>query len=179
MRTKLYVLGIVTVGGILVLLLLSMPRLRWWIRPEPGRRAVAPAVPQPAASPALASAVAGPSRPAAGVPVPPDHVGYLSSPTRPSPVPPAAAPWPAPGPPESGRPSRTPPAPGRPDPAGPAGGIERPAAGHAGNGHVPGSTGNGYLPGNGYPAGRDEDAVRGTPPGDDAPPWLSGRPGAG
>ena len=68
MRTKLYVLGIVTAGGILVLLLLSMPRLRWWVsrRPaaprHPGPRRPAP--PRPAASPALAGAVAGAGRPA-------------------------------------------------------------------------------------------------------------------
>ncbi len=197
MRTKVYVLGIVTVGGILVLLLLSMPRLRWWAKPEAGRRPAAPgatppAAPRSAASPALAGAVAGAGRPAAGVPVPPDHVGYLSSPTRPSPVPADEAPWPAPGPLESGRPLRTPPTPERPAPAGPAARSQRPAAGHAGNGSVPGSAGtgypagsraggegrpagngylpgehagNGYLPGNGYPAGRDEDATGGTPGG--------------
>ena len=68
MRTKVYVLGIVTAGGILVLLLLSMPRLRWWAKPEAGRRPAAPgatppAAPRSAASPALAGAVAGAGRP--------------------------------------------------------------------------------------------------------------------
>ena len=97
MRTKLYVLGIVTIGGILVLLLLSMPRLRWWVKPEPGRRSAVrggpPAAPRPAASPALAGAVAGAGRPVGGAPGPPDRTGYLS----PAPVPAARHPGPRPG----------------------------------------------------------------------------------
>ena len=31
-RTKLLILAIVTLGGVLLLLLASMPRLRWWNR---------------------------------------------------------------------------------------------------------------------------------------------------
>ena len=98
MRTKLYVLGIVTAGGILVLLLLSMPRLRWWVKPSrpaaPGARRAPPAAPRPAASPALAGAVAGAGRPAGGVPVPPEPAGYLRPAARPAHAPAAEAPWP-------------------------------------------------------------------------------------
>ena len=61
MRTKLLVLGIVTVAGVLVLLLASMPRLRWWNRhgqlrlaanvagpvPAPGSRVTGSPVPSP------------------------------------------------------------------------------------------------------------------------------------
>jgi UDP-GlcNAc:undecaprenyl-phosphate/decaprenyl-phosphate GlcNAc-1-phosphate transferase len=42
MRTKLLVLALVTVAGVLVLLLASMPRLRWWTRRSTPR--LAPAV---------------------------------------------------------------------------------------------------------------------------------------
>ena len=55
MRTKLLVLALVTVAGVLVLLLASMPRLRWWTRRSTPRLApaVAGAVPrqEPAARP--------------------------------------------------------------------------------------------------------------------------------
>ena len=85
-RTKLYVLAIITVGAFLVLLLMSMPRLRPWARspagsgdavtPEPARGRVAARRPAPsAASPARASrarpAPEGGARPAsARLPVP-------------------------------------------------------------------------------------------------------------
>jgi UDP-GlcNAc:undecaprenyl-phosphate/decaprenyl-phosphate GlcNAc-1-phosphate transferase len=48
MRTKLLVLALVTVAGVLVLLLASMPRLRWWTRRSTPRLApaVAGAVPR-------------------------------------------------------------------------------------------------------------------------------------
>ncbi len=232
MRTKLYVLGIVTIGGILVLLLMSMPRLRWWVKPEPGRRSAArggpPAAPRPAASPALAGAVAGAGRPVAGVPAPPDRTGYLSPAARPAPVPATEAPWPAPGPLEFDRALRTPPAPERPAPARRAAGSARrpdmPGTGPrpgpglcAGTGPRPrpagmtlrarraGSGGDaaGYDPAGYDPAGQaarragmtarrrlvnrafaartdgaDPDPGR-EEPGDDAPPWFIGRPGAG
>ncbi len=100
MRTKVYVLGIVTAGGILVLLLLSMPRLRWWSKPEarraPAPGAAPPAAPRPAASPALAGAVAGAGR-AGGVPVPPEQPGYLRPAARPAPGRPRRRPGPRPG----------------------------------------------------------------------------------
>ncbi len=47
MRTKLLVLGIVTVAGVLVLLLASMPRLRWWNRRSQLRLATSVAGPGP------------------------------------------------------------------------------------------------------------------------------------
>ena len=47
MRTKLLVLGLVTVAGVLVLLLASMPRLRWWNRRSQLRLATNVAGPGP------------------------------------------------------------------------------------------------------------------------------------
>ncbi len=75
MRTKLLILGIVTLGGVLVLLLASMPRLRWWNRQGQLRLAANLAGPVPsAAGPGPAGpgpAGPGPAGPGpAGSPVP-------------------------------------------------------------------------------------------------------------
>jgi UDP-GlcNAc:undecaprenyl-phosphate GlcNAc-1-phosphate transferase len=81
MRTKLLVLGLVTVAGVLVLLLASMPRLRWWNRRGQLRLAANVTGPVPV-----------PGSPVPGSPVPGSPV--------PSPVPavlPAAAGVRAPG----------------------------------------------------------------------------------
>jgi UDP-GlcNAc:undecaprenyl-phosphate/decaprenyl-phosphate GlcNAc-1-phosphate transferase len=51
-RTQLFVLAVATVGAVLVLLLMSMPRLRWWERRRPAQR-VPDASPQPAAGETL------------------------------------------------------------------------------------------------------------------------------
>ncbi len=90
MRTKLYVLGIVTVGGVLVLLLLSMPRLRWWARPGPGRKPSGPAGAASGPDPALAGAVAVGSVPAAVGTAGP---GYLTPDGAPAPVRTGRPPW--------------------------------------------------------------------------------------
>jgi UDP-GlcNAc:undecaprenyl-phosphate/decaprenyl-phosphate GlcNAc-1-phosphate transferase len=66
-KVKLYVLGVTTLAAILVLLLMSMPRLRWWeqgraARPGPGRAGARgagqpePGTPVPAPVPAGAAA---------------------------------------------------------------------------------------------------------------------------
>ena len=182
MQTKLYVLGIVTAAGILLLLLLSMPRLRWWARPEAGRRPAAPgaappAAPRTAARPALAGAVAGAGRPAGVVPVPPDQADYLSSPTRPSPVPPAGGEHPAAGPPGNGYRRPAEPTGNGSWPAGPA----RPA-GNRNRPAEPGGDDRAAEAGQRRDHG-PEDGADGVPgraePGDDPPPWFIGRPGPG
>jgi UDP-GlcNAc:undecaprenyl-phosphate/decaprenyl-phosphate GlcNAc-1-phosphate transferase len=65
-RTRLFVLAVTTLAAVLVLLLMSMPRLRWWDR---GRRARA-AARAGVGSHAVAGAVAGTARHVAGDPVP-------------------------------------------------------------------------------------------------------------
>ncbi len=82
MRTKLLILGIVTVGGVLVLLLASMPRLRWWNRQGQLRLAANLAGPVPSAA---GPGPAGPG-PASPGPAGPGPAGSLV----PSPVPVAA-----------------------------------------------------------------------------------------
>jgi UDP-GlcNAc:undecaprenyl-phosphate/decaprenyl-phosphate GlcNAc-1-phosphate transferase len=168
MRTKLYVLGIVTVGGVLVLLLLSMPRLRWWARPRPGRKSGVPAGAAPGPGPALADAVAVGSVPAGVGAAGP---GYLTPGGPPAPVRAARPPWeeslavpPLHRPsdqqhsldPHQAPPSRT----------------AEPGSPGAGNGYRPGHgsrPGRGPLPGS---AGQPTDGR----PEDEAPPWYSGRP---
>ncbi len=70
MRTKLLVLALVTVAGVMVLLLASMPRLRWWTRRSTPR--LAPAVAGPVPGPAAAARPDGraevPAGPAAARP---------------------------------------------------------------------------------------------------------------
>ena len=72
MRTKLLVLALVTVAGVMVLLLASMPRLRWWTRRSTPR--LAPAVAGPVPGPAAAVRPDGraevPAGPAAARPGP-------------------------------------------------------------------------------------------------------------
>jgi UDP-GlcNAc:undecaprenyl-phosphate/decaprenyl-phosphate GlcNAc-1-phosphate transferase len=66
MRTKLLVLAMVTVAGVLVLLLASMPRLRWWTRR--GSQRLAPAAASPVPSPVPATVGRPPGVPAGPVP---------------------------------------------------------------------------------------------------------------
>ena len=56
MRTKLLILAIVTAGGVLVLLLASMPRLRWWNRRGQLRLATSLAGPVPSGGPVSSGA---------------------------------------------------------------------------------------------------------------------------
>jgi UDP-GlcNAc:undecaprenyl-phosphate GlcNAc-1-phosphate transferase len=81
MRTKLLVLAMVTVAGVLVLLLASMPRLRWWTRRGSQRLAQAAASPVP--SPVPATPGPRPSRP--GGPGP----SWYPATAEPRPAPPA------------------------------------------------------------------------------------------
>ena len=67
MRTKLLILGIVTLGGVLVLLLASMPRLRWWNRQAQLGLAANLAGPVPSAA-APGSAAPGPAGPGSAGP---------------------------------------------------------------------------------------------------------------
>ena len=83
MRTKLLVLALVTVAGVMVLLLASMPRLRWWTRRS---------------TPRLAPAVAGPVPAQAGA-APPD--GRPGMPAGPAPDRPRSS-WPGPPVPPAG-----------------------------------------------------------------------------
>ncbi len=80
MRTRLLILGIVTLGGVLVLLLASMPRLRWWNRQGQLRLAANLAGPVPSAA---GPGAVGRQAPSAAAP------GSASRPV-PSPVPVAA-----------------------------------------------------------------------------------------
>jgi UDP-GlcNAc:undecaprenyl-phosphate/decaprenyl-phosphate GlcNAc-1-phosphate transferase len=86
-KTPLIVLAMTTLAAMLALLLMSMPRLRWW---ERGRRAAAAAA-AAAAGPAVARPVPAPSLPALSAPVPaPPAPPYPSAPPRP-PAPPRPA----------------------------------------------------------------------------------------
>jgi UDP-GlcNAc:undecaprenyl-phosphate GlcNAc-1-phosphate transferase len=98
-RTPLPVLAGVTVGGMLVLLLVSMPRLRWWERrhPVPPAAVRLPAAPGPAAP---GPAAPGPAARAPGAPGPPgrEPVSRVPAPgvtERPAGAPAGA--WPSPG----------------------------------------------------------------------------------
>jgi UDP-GlcNAc:undecaprenyl-phosphate/decaprenyl-phosphate GlcNAc-1-phosphate transferase len=133
MRTKVYVLGIVTLAGVLVLLLLSMPRLRWWVRPA-SPASPAPASPPPAGGQppvvALVGAVATAARGRGGaaaahergpVPAPGGRGGAVAPAHEPGPAPAPggrghrAAPAPAHGPAAPAPPAPAPPArPARP-----------------------------------------------------------------
>ena len=66
-RTKLLILAIVTLGGVLVLLLASMPRLRWWNRRGQLRLATSLAGPVSAGGPVSSAACGGRCLPAAPV----------------------------------------------------------------------------------------------------------------
>jgi UDP-GlcNAc:undecaprenyl-phosphate/decaprenyl-phosphate GlcNAc-1-phosphate transferase len=102
-RTPLFVLASVTVGGILALLLVSMPRFRPWARPSAGMPAArapspetpavaAPAVGAPAAGQAAApSRAAPPAAPATG-----SRAAPAGSRTAPSPAPDPGSPRPGP-----------------------------------------------------------------------------------
>jgi hypothetical protein len=90
MRTKLLVLALVTVAGVMILLLASMPRLRWWTRRTTPQ--LAPAVAGPVPRPAAAVLPDGrPDGPAGPVPARPGPAGPESS----WPGQPAEHPWPA------------------------------------------------------------------------------------
>jgi UDP-GlcNAc:undecaprenyl-phosphate/decaprenyl-phosphate GlcNAc-1-phosphate transferase len=114
MRTKLLVLALVTVAGVMILLLASMPRLRWWTRRSTPRLApvVAGAVPgqEPADRPERRSGV--PARPVSARPM----SAGAGSPWPGPPVPPAEPP---PARPESSWPGPPVP-PAEPSSAGPA-----------------------------------------------------------
>ncbi len=75
-RTRLFVLALTTVAAIIVLLLLSMPRLRWWRRDRPAALLTSGGIPAgtaPVRPSAAAPAAPGPpeiSRPAAARPAP-------------------------------------------------------------------------------------------------------------
>jgi UDP-GlcNAc:undecaprenyl-phosphate GlcNAc-1-phosphate transferase len=113
-RTPLLVLAAVTVGGMLALLLVSMPRLRWWARSDP-----------------LTGIAAGPAVPAsaaAAAPEPARQGAQARPAVSPSPVSPPP-PWlaePAPPPGQNGEPDF----PTSPQPSVPIAGLSaRPAAG--------------------------------------------------
>ena len=63
-RTPLSLLAVTTLAAMLALLMMSMPRLRWWKR---GRRARTPAAARPAAAPVAAAAAPATLAPAAPV----------------------------------------------------------------------------------------------------------------
>src|SRR5215469_3968949 len=92
-RTPLFVLASVTVGGMLALLLVSMPRFRPWARSSAGLPARAPAAGPPSAGAPAGKAPAG-KMPAGKVPA----AGQAAAPSagaraaRPAAAPPAAAP---------------------------------------------------------------------------------------
>ena len=46
-RTPLFVLAVITAAAVLLLLMMSMPRLRWWERAGPAGRACPPRPGQP------------------------------------------------------------------------------------------------------------------------------------
>ena len=69
-RTPLFLLAVTTLAAMLVLLLMSMPRLRWWERKRRTRLVVRASAQAPAARPAPAVAAAAPL----GAPVPPGPV---------------------------------------------------------------------------------------------------------
>ncbi len=165
-RTKLPILGAVTLAGILVLLWMTMPRLRPWGRRSGSRPVPAAASPAPAGRPAgPGSANPGPvsptlAHPAAARSVPGNPVPGNPVPGKPvpgNPVPGNPVPGnPVPGNPAAARraPSHPVPpnsSPARPDPAQPA--ATRPA-GDAGR---PGPAGNGT------PAGYRAPDPHGTP----------------
>jgi len=88
--TRLFVFALTTVAAVLVLLLMSMPRLRWWSRDRAVSLAAAPAM--VAAPPVAAPPVPAPPVPAPPVPLPPGPVNpvpVLPAPVLPAPVMPA------------------------------------------------------------------------------------------
>ena len=135
-RTPLFVLASVAVGGMLALLLVSMPRFRPWARPAAG----APSSRAPAGAHAAGTPVAdkgaapSPAAPAAA------HAAPAAAHTSPSATPGPAPPRPRPGPARTGSPPACPPhGPGRhlasrtavlaADPAGATSGVRsRPTA---------------------------------------------------
>jgi UDP-GlcNAc:undecaprenyl-phosphate/decaprenyl-phosphate GlcNAc-1-phosphate transferase len=97
-KTPLSLLAVTTLGAMLALLMMSMPRLRWWKR---DRRAETPvAVARPAAAPTAAAAVA-------------------AVPLTPAPVAPVLSAPPAVAPPEVAPPAAAPPRPAGPGPSHP------------------------------------------------------------
>src|SRR6266487_2017827 len=70
-KTQLFVLAVATMAAVLTLLLMSMPRLRWWDRRGSARQPHRPAGPPPAAGEPLAPLAAGESAPRSGVPARP------------------------------------------------------------------------------------------------------------
>jgi UDP-GlcNAc:undecaprenyl-phosphate GlcNAc-1-phosphate transferase len=83
-RTPLFLLAVTTLAAILVLLLMSMPRLRWWERKRRARLAASGVMARGAASAAVAAAAAKTSatRPAPGAAA----AAPLGAPVPPSPV---------------------------------------------------------------------------------------------
>lgn len=70
-NTQIFVLAVATVAAVLTLLLMSMPRLRWWDRRGTTGQRAQHAVPQPAAGKSLAPSAAGEPSPRPGVPARP------------------------------------------------------------------------------------------------------------
>ena len=69
-KTQLFVLAVATMGAVLVLLLMSMPRLRWWRR-KPGGQRAQHAGQRPVTGEPRPQLAAGDSRPGPGVPARP------------------------------------------------------------------------------------------------------------
>ncbi len=131
-RTKLPVLGVVTLAGFLVLLWLTMPRLRPWGRPSGSRLNPVVATPAPGARPAgpgPANPVPAnpvPANPVPANPVPANSVPANSGPANP--VHPSSRPAnPVPGRPVPANPGSANPGPATPGPATP--GPARPGTG--------------------------------------------------
>jgi UDP-GlcNAc:undecaprenyl-phosphate GlcNAc-1-phosphate transferase len=146
MRTKLLVLALVTVAGVMVLLLASMPRLRWWTRRSTPRLAPAVAGPvarqEPADRPDGRAAVPAGHPPAR--PVPPGSGSAWPG----SPVPPGGASSAGPGSSWPGPPVR----PDRPSSAGPGSSWPGPPAQPAAPGRpASGPSGNRHEAGPGHP----------------------------
>jgi UDP-GlcNAc:undecaprenyl-phosphate/decaprenyl-phosphate GlcNAc-1-phosphate transferase len=80
MRTQVLVLAIVTVAGVLILLLASMPRLRWWARPGSARLVAAA---NGRAAPAERRPAPAEQRPAPAAPIGPVPSWYPAPPPRP------------------------------------------------------------------------------------------------
>ena len=70
-NTQIYVLAVATVAAVLTLLLMSMPRLRWWDRNGRAGQRAQHAGAQPAAGKSLAPSAAGEPSPRPGVPARP------------------------------------------------------------------------------------------------------------
>jgi len=104
--TQLFVFALTTLAAVLVLLLMSMPRLRWWRRGSARAAIRAPQSAKTLLPPVLAAptpAAPAPAAPAPAAPAPAAPAPAAPAPAAPAPVP--AAPAPAPAPPAGSRPA--------------------------------------------------------------------------